>query len=142
MPAVARVLSQETKEPPAHSSLDILQIFISNMVDHLVRSSTLEDSAHIFPSRPDPLRKRVAHSLHDQWLRALHSPNGEIEGKPEELRHFTDLVKEWSRPIWISTSTPFRLCFRIEEPKDGDGQWYVRYLLQANHDPSLLIPAE
>ena len=42
----------------------------------------------------------------------------------------------------MSTSTPFRLCFRIEEPNDGNGKWYVRYLLQANRDPSLLIPAE
>src|SRR5262249_43198842 len=52
----------------------------------------------------------------------------------------------WRRPIEIAASAPFRLCFRLEEPKAESGknanQWHVDYLLQAVDDLSLLIPAE
>jgi SNF2 family DNA or RNA helicase len=142
MPAVARALSLKDTSPPIISPILLLSGFISLMVDHLVRLAGRENFWHTPAAQRRPLKKNVFHSIHDQWLNALYSPNSEIEGKPEELLHLTTLVKEWNRPIRISTSTPFRLCFRIEEPKDGNGRWYVRYLLQANYDPSLLIPAE
>jgi hypothetical protein len=49
----------------------------------------------------------------------------------------------------VTAATPFRLCFRLDEPEgdvDAPGRsaratWNVRYLLQDVADPSLLIPA-
>ena len=139
MPAVARALSIETDAPPAISSQSLMTEFLSRMVDRFVRLD-----------RP-PMQSVAQNSLHDQWLRALVSSNGEMTGNTTELQQFSTQVREWERPVRVSTLTPFRLCFRIEEPDIEDTKppalsrrddWSVRYLLQANHDPSLLIPAE
>ncbi|MCX5916647.1 MAG: DEAD/DEAH box helicase, partial [Deltaproteobacteria bacterium] len=75
-----------------------------------------------------------------------------MAGDPAELAGLAEQIQEWQRPLVTSAASPFRLCFRLEEP-DGNGDqkektgpgmasWYVRYLLQAAQDPSLLIPAE
>jgi len=170
MPEVLRALAREEEQrevsftvPRAPSSISVLSCFIDEIVDHLVRSSI----GPVVPGfKPIPLpepqhqkKPRVFDSLHDQWLHALRSSDGVMEGDSAKLAQFTAQVQEWQRPIFVSTSAPFRLCFRLEEPKDdghGDkdwkkdgisaqGQnnlWYVRYLLQATHDPSLLITAE
>jgi hypothetical protein len=73
-------------------------------------------------------------------------------GDPAALAHLAAQVNEWQRPLTAFTAAPFRLWFRLEEP-DGNGDersmtraaqeaWYVRYLLQSAHDPSLLVSAE
>lgn len=44
----------------------------------------------------------------------------------------------------MSAASLFRLCFRLEEPDEestkGNASWYLRYLLQAAADQSLLVP--
>jgi SNF2 family DNA or RNA helicase len=72
-----------------------------------------------------------------------------MHGEPSELADLARRIEEWRRPITLTMASPYRLCFRLEEP-DTDGEakvkgrgkslWYVRYLLQAQDDPSLLIP--
>ncbi len=48
--------------------------------------------------------------------------------------------KEWSSPLKVKPQTKgFRTCFRLEPAKDNDTPWYLRFLLQAEDDPSLLI---
>jgi SNF2 family DNA or RNA helicase len=89
-------------------------------------------------------------SLHDQWLHALRSVDGRLEGEPEELAKLADQIREWRRPVSVATTSPFKLCFRLEEPEapvedekpQNDGTWQVRYLLQGVDDPSLLVPAD
>jgi len=142
MPAVARALSLKDASPPTTSPISRLSGFISLMVDHLVRLSGRENFWHAPAAQRRPLKKNAFHSIHDHWLNALYSPDGVIEGDGAELLQLTNHLKDWIRPISVSAASPFRLCFRIEEPHDGNDKWYVRYLLQANHDPSLLIPAE
>jgi SNF2 family DNA or RNA helicase len=143
MPAVARALSLKGASPPTNSPISLLSGFISTMVDHLIRSASREDF-HYAPvtQRRYLERKKPFNSIHDQWLKALYSPNGGMEGKAAELLQLTNQLKDWIRPVSVSAASPFRLCFRIEEPNDGNDKWYIRYFLQANHDPSLLIPAE
>ncbi len=96
-------------------------------------------------------RAEAFNSLHEQWLHALRSPDGFVEAAPAELADLTRQVREWRRPIAVAASSPLRLCFRLEEPADGAEEsrdrrraaresWYVRYLLQPQDDPSLLIP--
>src|SRR5262249_24520931 len=82
-------------------------------------------------------------SLHDAWMRALRAPDGRIEGDPRELAALAEQVSQWRRPLDVVVSAPFRLCFRLEEPRDedGSGDWHVSYLLQAVDDLSLLVPA-
>ena len=178
MPAVSRALTyaegrhgQEhttrPQTPPEVTSVSMLSGFIESIVDHLVRSSIgpEEIGFRAVSPRKRQLQKklRTFDSIHDLWLYALRSPdgvmNGVMKGDAEELAQLAEQIREWQRPISVSTSTPLRLCFRLEEPEDEEDNgevwakeggaaekpnnlWYVRYLLQAAHDPSLLIPAE
>jgi len=153
MPEAARALTREVSKLPDTPSLSLLSGFINGAVDYLVRSSLAEGFRVVPTATPRQGKKPVSHdSIHDQWLHALHSPSGLMEGDGGELLKLTSRVKEWVRPISVSTEAPFRLCFRIEEPveePDTGGMlsqeqplWNVQYLLQANEDPSLLIPAE
>ena len=144
MPQVGRALSRHTDAPPATPASFLLDHFLEEMVDHLVRSS--------MPATPGA-RPETFESLHDQWLFALRSPDrGEMTGSASELAALAEQVIEWRRPVEVSTDTPFRLCFRLEEPEpetdDGPRRhrarkkhsWGVCYLLQAVDDPSLLVP--
>lgn len=170
MPPVSRALARAEEQhdvaltvPPAPSSISVLSCFIDEIVNDLIRSSMSAVGAGFKPVFPPERRREkklcTYDSLHDQWLYALRSSDGVVEGASAELARFAAQVQEWQRPISVSTSAPFRLCFRLEEPKGngngdkawtGDGLsarepinlWYVRYLLQAAHDPSLLIMAE
>ncbi|MBP1742911.1 MAG: Helicase, family, partial [Deltaproteobacteria bacterium] len=145
MPVVARALTKKTSPPPDTPSSALLTDFLVLMVDDLVRRSTEEK--HKRPTKPP-----ISDSTHDQWLNGLQYGKGQLKVDGHELLRLAAHIQDWQRPVSISSSTPVRLCFRIEEPKGyerkrrgadkEDGTWYVRYLLQATHDPSLLIPVE
>jgi len=143
IPAVARALSLKDASSPTVSSITLLSEFIDSAVDYLIRSTGRDDFEHALTAKRRSLKAMDGfYSSHDQWLHALRSHDGRMEGKSAELDQLTNHLKNWIRPISVSAASPFRLCFRVEEPDDGNDKWYVRYLLQANHDPSLLIPAE
>jgi SNF2 family DNA or RNA helicase len=153
MPGVARALSREaTPAAPENAPLTILTEFLTRMVDHLVRS--FGPRVSIAPMGQRGARKSAAEfaSLHDQWLHALRSPDGTMEGEAAALAELAGQIRDWHRPIAVSASSPLRLCFRLEEPAEGGEErqarraasrdaWYVRYLLQPQDDPSLLLPA-
>jgi hypothetical protein len=167
--------------PPDQPAATVLTDFIEGTVDELVRSAPgpgMKNEAVAPPSsgqppipRPGSRKKQPARSfdsLHDQWLHALRAPDGTLHGSKAELDSLADRIASWQRPIAISTASPFRLCFRLEDPPakgndvassdstatalpgnhaassdhSGDGNWTVRYLLQAQDDPSLLLPLE
>jgi len=156
MPAVARALTAEASSAPAAPPASVLSGFITGCVDYLVR---LGSPAETLPAKPRGSRKKkpsAFESVHDQWLHSLRSPDGLIEGNPAELSRLAAQVRDWQRPISVSRASPFRLCFRLEEPEDKEAieeppaaspradpdAWYVRYLLQAADDPSLLVEAK
>jgi SNF2 family DNA or RNA helicase len=144
MPDVARALSLQDKDPspPANSPLALLSSFISLMVDHLVRSAGREHFEFVPVTQRRKSRKDTFYSIHDHLLNTLQSSISVIEGDGAELLQLATQFKDWIRPISVTASAPFRMCFRIEEPQNGNPKWYVRYLLQASRDPSLLIPVE
>ncbi len=117
--------------------------FVAAIVDHLVRTSA-ESTAPAYEARRGGRKATSFNSLHDQWLYALRSPDGLMDGDPAELDRFAEQVRRWRLPIAVTAAAPFRLGFRLEEPEETDGpaegEWTVRYLLQANDDPSLLLP--
>ncbi|MFQ5789580.1 MAG: DEAD/DEAH box helicase, partial [Acidobacteriota bacterium] len=149
MPSVARALSSSpTLAPPATSSTAALEEAVTEWVDELVRSSTPEGDR---PRRGRPRKRRPFDSVHDAWLAALRSRDGRIEGDGRGLAELAVQIGEWRRPVAVSAASPFRLCFRLEEPEDGGAvkragdtaeRWYVRYLLQPHNDPSLLVSIE
>lgn len=160
MPHACRALTQaDAAAPPEVPALSLLNSFLGGAVDYLVRSgiAMADASGRSVVSGPSKKTKTSAfESIHDQWLHALRAMHGDLNGAASELHSLAEQVREWRRPISVSAATPFRLCFRLEEPSDSDTvtrrhsdhrpvaashtDWRVRYLLQAADDPSLLIP--
>ena len=156
MPHACRALTDHSDEvigsPPAVPAISLLKVFVSQIVDWLVRSAA--DSKNLDASKSGPGRARGSFdSLHDQWLYSLTTPEGKLHGSLNELQELSLQVREWRRPLALSTSSAFRLCFRLEEPAPADeststqdrisipdDNWYVRYMLQAVDDLSLQLP--
>jgi hypothetical protein len=163
LPPVARALTADAGGPPATPAAIVLGRFLALVVDALIRATAAPSGVAMRARRPSFA------SLHDQWLHALSAPDGRLTGAPDELAAFADQVRAWQRPVVAVATAPYRLCLRLEEPAttDDDGRsddrdrrladdvaatagplaptgpdgWYVRYLLQAADDPSLLLPA-
>ena len=142
MPHQCRAAGFDLASPPEVSSVSALSAFIGYAVDYLVRTGAGAAAERGPSAQPHK-------SIHDQWIEALSSNESVMKGERAEL-DLAQQIAEWRRPISISTATPFRLCFRLEEP-DGDAAstpaaangapWKLHYLLQDVSDPSLLLPA-
>jgi len=142
MPPVARALTRTptpelSARPPEIPAAFALREFISEALDNIVRSAfenkELPEKKHKKPSFD---------SVHDARVYALQSRERLIHGDENEIIQLAARTREWQRPLDILTTSPFRLCFRLEEPEEGGGNevaagievpesmWYVRYLLQ------------
>ena len=150
MPASARALSgPDADQPPDQPASTILRTFVAEVTDRLVRNGN--GAAEV--TAPKGRREKLAFdSVHDAWLHGLKSVDGAVHGAPEQLGQLRAQVGEWQRPIALTASAPFRVCFRLEEPPEPPGdepdvapterdEWYLRYLLQSHEDRSLLLPA-
>lgn len=149
MPRVCRVLTADAASPPVRPAAQVLEDFLGRMVDQLVRSPAIAAAEPAPARRGRPARKVPGFdSLHDQWLHALQAPDGPMAGNPGALAQLHQQIQQWRHPVTLTAAAPFRLCFRLEEPAEeapaapGEEHWFVRYLLQAADDPSLLIPVK
>jgi hypothetical protein len=96
-----------------------------------------------------------------QWLNALTNDDGIIAESPATLAAFYEQYRAWAEPVGAASGDTFRICFRLDPPQTDDAEgivapkanardgvlslpkdWSLRYFLQANDDPSLLVPAE
>ena len=148
MPHVCRALSESPQRAPESAPADLLRRRLGSFTDGLVRTAITERKPATAP-RFD--------SVHDRWLHALRSPDGQMEGDAGDL---AETIRLWRRRLAATTEAPFRLTFRLEEPPSplvdslprsgGEaepaqaafaqaGTWTVRALLQAADDPSLLV---
>jgi SNF2 family DNA or RNA helicase len=147
MPAAARAVAEPDADmPPAGSAEWALRQFLTKCVDHLVRTACAGETV-----RQRRGNKPALESVHDAWLAALRSPEGDLVYDGAELAQLAEQISRWRRPIEVSAESPIRLCFRLEEPPepaeapdartlDSRDDWYVRFLLQPHEDPSLLMP--
>ena len=150
MPASARALSGSgAGQPPDQPASTILRTFVAAVTDRLVRNGNGAAEVTVPKGRSEKL---AFDSVHDAWLHGLKSVDGAVHGAPEQLGQLRAQVGEWQRPIALTASAPFRVCFRLEEPPEPPGdepdvapterdEWYLRYLLQSHEDRSLLLPA-
>ena len=142
MPAACRALSFSAEAAPARPGLELAHAFLARMTDTLVRTGMHG------PLQPAAKGGRIAvqkgTTIHDQWLRALHSPDGALNADAAQALQLEEQVRSWQRPIAVASAAPFQLCLRLEEPSSEASEsaaWRANYLLQARDDPSLLIPA-
>ncbi|MGD8387284.1 MAG: DEAD/DEAH box helicase [Desulfobacteraceae bacterium] len=145
MPPSTRCLSlPDEAEPPETPPRVACDAFIASMLDRLVRDA----SNHEGRQRSGRRRKPSFESIHDAWLDALKSPDPSLEWEdPGSLDFLLQNLRRWQRPIRTVSQSPFRLCFRLEEPTDPapmeeEDRWRVRYLVQPREDQSLMVPAE
>ncbi|WP_269849994.1 hypothetical protein [Methanosarcina horonobensis] len=50
----------------------------------------------------------------------LLKADGLIYGDEKELLQLAARTREWQRPLTILTTSPFRFCFRLEEPAEEE----------------------
>jgi superfamily II DNA or RNA helicase len=159
MPAAARAVTRNgAAEPPEMPAADLLVAFVEGVVDHIARTHADDGVPKVGNGTPD--------SIHDRWLAALRRrDDGRVKGPDDELSQLAEQVRHWRQPVDAVATAPFRLCFRLEEPtagkdeprrqprrrngkqrkgreapRPGQRRWYVRFLLQASDDSSLLVP--
>ncbi|MEO5333492.1 MAG: DEAD/DEAH box helicase [Magnetococcus sp. YQC-5] len=140
MPGAARSVTLINRRPET-SAKQVLGCFVDWMADHLIRSS-MPHTLPASPRKPLPKQGTERVNLHEGWMSALQSANDAIPGEQKQWEELTAQVYAWQRPVTLTASSPYRLCFRLEEPMDGGDDWYVRFLLRSVADPSLLIPTE
>ena len=144
MPPAARALADDDSNPPSRAAQTVLRDFLNQQVDALVRGGL----------EPAEEPREGFDSVHDAWLHALLTRDRQVPmSQGAQLQQLRHQVSEWQRPIAVTASSPYRLCFRLEEPPepkpdDGDtpalvqDDWYLRYLLQPHDDHSLLLPVD
>jgi SNF2 family DNA or RNA helicase len=150
MPPACRAFSADAAVPPERPAAALLDAFLGTMVDALVRLSMADAAPVVVRTRHGRKAAPDFASVHDQWLHALRAADSTLTGPTAALSQFAEQVHTWQKPVTVLVGAPFRLCFRLEEPPEHDagsrsdspqGQWQVRYLLQAADDPSLLVAA-
>ena len=121
MPTLCRALHADLSTVP--EPYDLLDAFLSGVLDTFIR----EYYQH----------NRVKTGL--PWMVALTGRSNIIKDTVPTMQRLYKAWEEW-QTVGGGAGT-FRVCFRLEEPKTEQGDWRVDYLLQANDDPSLLVPA-
>ena len=148
MPSSCRALTREAgKIAPQTSPITLVSNFIVSMTDFLARYSIFSQPQSTWPKsfRTDD-EDIEFDSLHDSWINALVSPEAVMDDDREQLASLQHQIREWRKPISVSTTSPFRLCLALEEPpagaKDEGENWFVHFFLQSTSQPEVLIPAD
>lgn len=137
---------QDKDKMPRLYPATMVRDFITQIVDYLARYSIFTQPQSSWPKSflSDPGTE--FDSMHDHWLNALVTEEPILPDATEDLQDLYRQVRNWRKPISLSTATPFRLCLKLEEPpaksKTKSDPWFVHFFLQSLSDPSLLIPAE
>lgn len=122
---------------------------VTQIVDYLARYSIFTQQQSSWPKSflKDPGTE--FDSMHDHWLNALVTEEPILPDDQDDLNELYRQVRQWRKPISLSTNTPFRLCLKLDEPprlKEGadsaKAKWKVKFYFQSHNDPELLIPSE
>jgi superfamily II DNA or RNA helicase len=146
MPPVCRaVYAEGTAAQPTHAQAphELLDKLIKAVIDRAVRDWGAE---HL------DRRRKAPEGIAGAWWSALWTDDWRIDVPTTQARSLVllyDAWREWIGQLQAAEEAAFRLCFRLEPPEidEESGQvtspdWTLRYMLQANDDPSLLIPVD
>ena len=151
MPPVGRavVVRRNDGEPDdPRTARALLKDFLGALMDAAVRRWA--------PPLPTIVARRDSMPVR-RWLAALFAPSDQalIDAPAEDLEQLHAGVTRWLEGLMGGTDAPFRICFRLESPESPPADdasptlplqvptesWTLRFLLQAQDDPSLLVPA-
>ena len=139
-PDVLRCLSDSMKqqEAPSEPPSVILCDFIKTLIENLITSTQI-------PKK----KRRSFDTIHDEWSYRLCHTESDFKTKKSDCQRLVQQISDWKRPLTNVLTSPYQFCFRLEEPEQSEEiktdiavskePWYMRYLLQARDDPSLLV---
>jgi SNF2 family DNA or RNA helicase len=119
---------------------NIVLNFLNTATDGFIRESLASTS--LVPAHKGRTGSR---SVPEQWLQALSSDDPVLTAPTKELKSFASSMQSWLSQIRpVDADAPFRTCFRLDAPSEDEdsSDWHIDFLLQANDDRSLLVPAE
>jgi SNF2 family DNA or RNA helicase len=135
MPPAARAAAGDDVTPGA-----LLHDFLASVIDECVRGWAA--------FAPEVDRAASRDPLAAAWLNALWN-EAPVRVARQDRARLLEYDRAWRTLLApAEAGAPFRICFRLEPPaaESGDlrveGAWRLSYFLQANDDPSLLVPAE
>ncbi|MBI5303750.1 MAG: DEAD/DEAH box helicase [Chloroflexi bacterium] len=145
LPPICRAIFRDDKHAKrdAPAPRDLLDNFLATTMDAFARANL--DWGRYLPDA----HKNIA----EAWLDALGNETSIVEESTANLNAFYEQYRAWAEPIGTAHGDTFRICFRLDPPETANAEgivtpkasarnWAVRYLLQANDDPSLLVPAD
>jgi hypothetical protein len=146
MPPICRAVYADGVEPEPTSAPaphELLDKLIKAVIDRAVRDWGA--------ARLDR-RRKAPEGIAGAWWSALWTDDGQIDVPTTQARSLVllyDAWREWIGQLQAAEEAAFRLCFRLEPPEvdEESGRvtlpdWTLRYMLQANDDPSLLVPVD
>ncbi|WP_320663527.1 DEAD/DEAH box helicase [Prochlorococcus sp. MIT 1223] len=127
-----------------------------------LRTEAMREANPIASCRPRSGRLRVATLLQDlvdaqlrkqfttktegldglltAWQLALSSDTGILNLNEEEIERLAKASNHWREGI-SGNVAPARACLQLSSPEQGKDAWKLRFSLQAEVDPTLIIPA-
>lgn len=135
LPPCCRALSPslKKKEPPSMGDEERLLTFIKKGLWEMISSVNREISSG------------EGKSDHDIWLDSLGATSPSLSLPNKEGLLLAKGIEQWQQPLKNAGLSPFKFCFRLEEPIEEEGkelEWKVAYLLQSYEDPSLILTIE
>jgi len=129
--------AQASRDGAHPSPRALVGSFIKTAADALARGWTAAQM---------PVFARGEDGVPQRWLRALFGSDPAVAATADQLRMLDRSIAAWLRNLQVAGTGDFRVAFRLAPPEQGgtDGDathWGLHYLLQARHDPSLLVPA-
>lgn len=125
MPGVVRCLSDGSESEPTVASGSMLRRFVDDVIDASIRpdrSSTRPPAAKAHP--------------HRHWIAGLEAPQPWDEPGRTDFRPLNKSIDDWTRPLRTHAEATHHLCFQLVEPRDEEGSWELRPLLQDMSDLS------
>lgn len=123
MPSSCRIVIEDIEEAPNASYL--LNKFLSSTIDAFIREH--------YQGQKEP---KTA------WLQALTAKDDTVRGVLARNLQLYEAWEKWRSVGDVQGGNTFRICFRLNEPRNDTDLWRLDYLLQANDDPSLLVESK
>jgi hypothetical protein len=160
MPPICRAVFRDEKDAKrdAPAPRDWLDDFLATTIDTFARWHA---ELWLGPKEPQGIAAL--------WIDALTNDDGVVAESSATLAAFYEQYRAWAEPVGASFDSAtlrsgggetFRICFRLDPPQTDDAEgivtpkanardgvlslpkdWSLRYLLQANDDPSLAMVA-
>lgn len=130
MPAICLAFDNMTDGTATNADAHKLVLdFVGIVADSLIRKGTERNRLPVPAFSSRDIESNKSAPLHVRWLTALRDESPWLEASEEEVACLFDQIAEWRRPVEIASDSPFRLCFRLEEPNvneaDTISEWSI-----------------